>query len=69
MPRHAPALECSAEDRASLIAIAKSGTEESRAVERARIVLRREGIYLQRRRSWCVSTDKEFAPKAADVVG
>lgn len=31
-------------------------------------VLRREGIYLQRRRSWCVSTGKEFAPKAADVV-
>ena len=31
-------------------------------------VLRREGIYLQRRRRWCVSTDKEFAPKAADVV-
>ena len=32
-------------------------------------VLRGQGIYLQRRRSWCVSTDKEFAPKAADVVG
>jgi hypothetical protein len=32
-------------------------------------VLRREGIYLQRRRSWCVSTDKEFAAKAADIVG
>ncbi len=32
-------------------------------------VLRREGIYLQRLRSWCVSTDKEFVPKAADVVG
>ena len=32
-------------------------------------VLRREGIHLQRRRSWCVSTDKEFATKAADVVG
>ena len=32
-------------------------------------VLRREGIYLQRRRSWCVSTDQEFAPKAADAVG
>lgn len=32
-------------------------------------VLRREGIHLQRQRSWCVSTDKEFAPKAADVVG
>jgi transposase len=154
-------LECSAEDKASLIAISKSPTEEARAVERARIilaclegkeiqqvaqelsvsvptvskwrrrfalwglrglrdhlrsgkpatydaafrnrvlalleqppplgmsrwdgpavaeklgssvyavwrVLRREGIYLQRLRSWCVSTDQEFAPKAADVVG
>src|ERR1700684_1904494 len=161
MPRHAPALECTAEDRTSLVALTKSGTAEARAVERARIilsslegkeiqqvarelqvsvptvskwrerfslwglrglrdqsrsgkpvrydtafrnrvlallektpppgmshwdgpavaeeldasvhavwrVLRREGIYLQRRRSWCVSTDKEFAPKAADVVG
>jgi transposase len=161
MPRHAPELECSAEDKASLIAISKSRTEEARAVERARIilarlegkqiqqvaqelrvslptvtkwcrrfslwglrglrdqprpgkpatydaafrdrvlalleqppppgmshwdgpavaeqlgssvyavwrVLRREGIYLQRLRSWCVSTDKEFAPKAAEVVG
>jgi transposase len=161
MPRHAPELECSAEDRASLVALTKSRTVESRAVERARIILaslegkemqqvarelqvsvltvskwrrrfslfglrglrdqsrsgkpvrydtafrnrvlaaleeapppgmshwdgpavaekldasvhaiwrilRREGIYLQRRRSWCVSTDREFAPKAADVVG
>jgi transposase len=161
MPRHAPALECSAEDKATLLAITKSGTAEARAVERARIilaclegkqiqqvarelgvsiptvtkwrkrfawwglrglrdqlrpgkpptydaafrnrvlalleqspppgmsrwdgaavaeklnasvyavwrVLRREGIYLQRLRSWCVSTDKEFAPKAAEVVG
>ena len=32
-------------------------------------VLRREGIYLQRVRSWCVSTDPEFAPKAAEIVG
>src|SRR5580658_3594955 len=161
MPRHAPELECSAEDKASLVAITKSRIEEARTVERARIilacvdgkqiqqvarelnisvptvskwrqrfslwglrglqdqsrsgkpvrydtafrnqvlalleespppgmshwdgpavaekldasvhavwrVLRREGIYLQRRRSWCVSTDKEFAPKAAEVVG
>jgi transposase len=160
MPRHAPELNCSAEDKASLVAITKSRTAEARAVERARIilaclegkeiqqvarelgvsiptvtkwrqrfalwgvrglrdqlrpgkpvkydaafrnrvlalleqppppgmshwdgpavaeeldasvyavwrVLRREGIYLQRRRSWCVSTDKEFAPKAAEVV-
>ncbi|MDQ2944600.1 MAG: IS630 family transposase [Acidobacteriota bacterium] len=161
MPRHAPTLECSAEDKARLIAISRSRSEEARAVERARIilgclegkeiqqvarewkvsvptvskwrkrfslfglsglrdearsgkpvtygrafrngvlatleqspppgmshwdgpavakkldasvyavwrVLRREGIYLQRLRSWCVSTDKEFAVKAADVVG
>jgi transposase len=161
MPRHAPALECSAEDAASLTAISRSRTAEARTVERARIVLaclkgkenrqvaqglgvsvptvnkwrqrfafwglrglldqprpgkpitydaafrnrvlalleqpppsglshwdgpavaerlgssvyavwrvlRREGIYLQRVRSWCVSTDKEFAPKAAEIVG
>ena len=161
MARHAPELECSAEDVASLTALSKSRTEEARLVERARIVLaclegkqiqqvardmgisiptvgkwrqrfalwglrglldlprpgkpvtydaafrnrvlalleqppppglshwdgptvaerlgasvyavwrilRREGIYLQRVRSWCVSTDKEFGPKAAEVVG
>ena len=32
-------------------------------------VLRRHGLSLQRRRSWCVSTDPCFAQKAADVVG
>jgi len=32
-------------------------------------VLRRHGISLQRRRSWCVSTDPQFAAKAADIVG
>lgn len=32
-------------------------------------LLRREGIYLERLRTWCVSTDPEFAPKAAEVVG
>ena len=32
-------------------------------------VLRRLGIHLQRRRSWCLSTDPEFAPKAADIIG
>jgi transposase len=161
MPRRAPELECSAEDKASLVDITKSRIEEARSVERARIilacldgkeiqqvarelgisiptvskwrrrfalwglrglrdeprsgkpvtydaafrnrvlavieqppppgmshwdgpavaeklnasvyavwrVLRREGIYLQRLRSWCVSTDKEFAPKAAEIVG
>jgi transposase len=161
MPRHAPKLECSAEDKARLLAITKGGTAEARAVARARIilaclegkqiqqvaqelrvsiptvtkwrkrfalwglrglrdqlrpgkpplygaafrnrvlalleqpppagmshwdgpavaeklnasvhavwrVLRREGIYLQRLRRWCVSTDKEFGPKAAEVVG
>lgn len=32
-------------------------------------VLRKHGIQLQRRRSWCVSTDPQFARKAADIVG
>jgi transposase len=32
-------------------------------------VLRREGVCLSRQRSWCVSTDPQFAPKAADIVG
>ena len=32
-------------------------------------VLRKEGICLARQRSWCVSTDPEFASKAADIVG
>jgi transposase len=31
-------------------------------------VLRTRGIQLERRRSWCISTDPEFARKAADVV-
>lgn len=32
-------------------------------------VLRKEGICLQRQRSWCVSTDRQFAAKAADIIG
>jgi transposase len=32
-------------------------------------VLRRHGISLARRRSWCISTDPQFAAKAADIVG
>lgn len=32
-------------------------------------VLRKENICLSRQRSWCVSTDPEFAPKAADIIG
>src|ERR1039457_2646784 len=39
MPRQAPELECSAEDKASLADITKSRIEEARAVERARIIL------------------------------
>jgi transposase len=31
-------------------------------------VLRRHRIQLQRRRSWCLSTDPQFAEKAADIV-
>jgi len=32
-------------------------------------ILRKEGIQLRRRRSWCVSTDPEFATKSADIIG
>jgi transposase len=32
-------------------------------------VLRMRGISLERRRSWCLSTDPQFEQKAADVVG
>ncbi len=32
-------------------------------------ILRKEGIQLQRHRSWCVSTDPEFTQKSADIVG
>ena len=32
-------------------------------------VLSEHGIQLQRRRSWCISTDPEFAAKAADIAG
>ncbi len=32
-------------------------------------VLRKHGIQLQRRHSWCISTDPQFAQKAADIVG
>ena len=39
MPRHAPELECSVEDKESLVGLAKSRTAEARAVERARMIL------------------------------
>jgi transposase len=32
-------------------------------------VLREYGISLQQNHSWCVSTDPEFVPKAADITG
>ena len=32
-------------------------------------LLREQRICLARRRTWCISTDPEFVPKAADVVG
>jgi len=39
MPRHAAELECSTEDRASLVALSRGGTAEARVVDRARIIL------------------------------
>ncbi len=38
-------------------------------VDQVWLVMRRHGIQLRRRRSWCVSTDPAFARKAADIVG
>jgi transposase len=32
-------------------------------------ILRKHDISLQRRKSWCISTDPEFSAKAADIVG
>lgn len=32
-------------------------------------LLQKDGIQLQRTRSWCVSTDPQFAAKAADIIG
>ena len=32
-------------------------------------VRRRQGLSLQRRRSWCISTDPAFATQAADIIG
>jgi transposase len=32
-------------------------------------ILRQHRIQLQRRKSWCISTDPQFAAKAADIVG
>jgi transposase len=31
--------------------------------------LRKEGIYLHRARSWCISTDPQFAEKSATIIG
>jgi transposase len=42
------------------------GTVSARQVWR---VLARHRISLQRRHSWCISTDPQFAAKAADLVG
>lgn len=47
-------------------AVAKALDASTDAVWR---VLRKEGICLSRQRSWCVSTDPEFAAKAADIIG
>jgi transposase len=32
-------------------------------------ILRKKGISLERRHSWCISTDPEFSVKAADIIG
>jgi transposase len=46
--------------------LAKELNTSEDAVQR---FLQKQGIQLARMRTWCVSTDPEFAKKAADVVG
>jgi len=46
--------------------LAKELNTSEDAVQR---FLQKEGIQLARMRTWCVSTDPEFAAKAADIVG
>jgi len=48
-----------------LLAEALAGVSEAHVWR----VLSRQGIRLQRRQSWCVSTDPQFTQKAADIVG
>ncbi len=48
------------------------GSRDSYSLEhslRIAAISRRKGRSLQRQRSWCISTDKNFASKAADIVG
>ena len=48
------------------------GSRDSYSLEhslRVAAISRRKGISFQRQRSWCISTDKNFASKAADIVG
>jgi transposase-like protein len=56
-PDYAPALECSPEDKETLVAISKSRHEELRIVERARIIVASlEGKQIQQvAREWGVS--------------
>jgi transposase len=42
---------------------------QHRARELPDAALRKDGIQLRRHRSWCVSTDPQFAAKAADIIG
>jgi len=46
--------------------LAKELEASQHAVWRA---LKKEGIYLHRSRSWCISTDPEFTEKAANIIG
>ena len=45
------------------------GDHPGASKHQVRRILRRHKICLERGRSWCVSTEPEFGPKAADVAG
>jgi transposase len=60
-----PAPQGYAQWNGRLLAEALSGVSKDQVWR----ILRRHNICLERRRSWCISTDPEFGPKAANVVG
>ena len=63
MSRNAVALSCGRELMSELVRLSKSRSGSANGRTSA------EGIQLRRHRSWCVSTDPQFAAKAADIIG
>ena len=69
MSRPAPQIRLSAEEKETWngrLLAQRLGDVSQNQVWR---VTRKHNLHLERRQSWCVSTDPEFSREAADVVG